>query len=209
MRIGLRGLLRNQRLVKSPCAMRRLRIPRPLLVHIRAGICQHAVIPLRVVPRHLQRARAARTVARRRAPVRIVRQLHVRVALHRRQHLVLDKLGILARHRVVLKAALAALRVAAAVLDRDRHNGRQLVLGDQSIQRREQQAVRAIRAHNKGRLGSRHIALGNIHGDLAHIRLQDASRFRAAARGSRDQASGGSRDCAQCPGNTCCPRNSS
>ena len=49
------------------------------------------------------------------------------------------------RHRVVLEPALAALRVAAAVADRDRDHRRHALLRDQVVERREQQSCPARR----------------------------------------------------------------
>ena len=84
----------------------------------------------------------------------------------------LDKLRVAAGHGVVLEAALAALRIAAAVADGDGDHRRQLVLGDEPIERGEEQAIRTVGADDEGRLGSGHVAFGDVDGHLANVRLR-------------------------------------
>ena len=79
----LRRAVRDEALVEFPRAVRRLGVRRPLLVHVGAGVGQHAVIQLRVIPRHDQRRRSAGAAAHRRAPFGILRQLHVAFAARR------------------------------------------------------------------------------------------------------------------------------
>ena len=63
--------------------------------------------------------------------VGIVGQLDVCLCFDEGQNLLLDELGVSAGHGVVLEAALAALRVAAAVADGDADHDGQLVRGDE------------------------------------------------------------------------------
>ena len=151
--------------MKFPRAVRRLGVVRPLLVHVRARVGQHAVIQLRVIPRHDQRRRAARAAAHRRAALGILRQLHVVLLLDQRQHFRLDELRVAARHRVVLQAALAALRVAAAVADRDGDHHRHALLRDQIVERREQQLVGAVGADDERRGRAGDVLLGHVDRD--------------------------------------------
>ena len=72
-----------------------------------------------------------------------------------------DELGIVAGHGVVLEAALAALRVAAAVADGDGDHDGQFVLGDEAVERGEEHAVGAVGAHDEWGFACRgHTALG-------------------------------------------------
>ncbi len=159
--------------MELPCAMRRLRVPRPLLIHVRAGVGEHAVVPLRVKPRHRERRGAARAAAHRRAAVGIRRERHVEVVRDLRQHFLLDELGVEARHGVVLEAALAALRVAAARVDHDRDHRGHAFRGDQVVEDRRQE--RRVRAHavlrdeeRRGRAAR--VLFRNVDDDLALVR---------------------------------------
>ena len=58
---------------------------------------------------------------------------------------VFDELGVVAGHGVVLEAALAALRVAAAVADGDGDHDGHFVLGDEVVERGEEQCGRGRR----------------------------------------------------------------
>jgi hypothetical protein len=71
-----------------------------------------------------------------------------------RQDFGLDELGIAAGHGVVFQAALAALRIAAAVADGDGDHDRDFVLGDQVVEHGEEQAVGAVGADDEGRGGA-------------------------------------------------------
>ena len=196
-------------LVKLPRPMRRLRIRRPLLVHKRSRVGQHAVIELRVIPRHDQRARASRAAAHRRPTIGIFRQLHVRLRFNQRQHFLLHKLGIHARHRVVLQPALAPLRIPAPVADRNRNHHRHLVLRNQSVQSREEQAVRPVRAHDERRNAPRaHTASAHTPPPSAYT-APDGSSSQSASQGPPDRASRTSPHPAQSPDRSCCPPSSS
>ncbi|MEJ1973391.1 MAG: hypothetical protein WDM96_13300 [Lacunisphaera sp.] len=94
-----------------------------------------------VIPGHRERRRRARTPAHRRAALGIVGQFHAHRFLHGGQHLRLDELGKLRRHRVVFESALVALRVAAAVLDHDRDQRRHAFLRDEIVERVHQHGV--------------------------------------------------------------------
>ena len=104
--------LGNQVLVVLPRPVRRLRVQRRLLVHIRPGIGQDAVVQIRAEPRHGKRARTARTPAHCRPPVRVRRKLDARLLGGPRQHLRLHEAGVHVRDSVVFQAPLAALGVA-------------------------------------------------------------------------------------------------
>ena len=58
---------------------------------------------------------------------------------------VLDELRVAAGHGVVFEAAFAALGVAAAVADGDGDHDRHFVLGDQIVERGEEQCGRGRR----------------------------------------------------------------
>ena len=134
------------------------------------------MIELRVIPGHDQRARTAGTAAHGCAAVGIVCELYVALLFDEGQDFVLDELGILAGHGVVFEAALAALRVAPAVADGDGDHHRQLVLGYQSIERREEHVVGAVGANDERRNGARYVLFWDIDGDLARV-------WRRMARG--------------------------
>ena len=94
--------------------------------------------------------------------------------LDQRQHLGLDELGVQAGHRVVFQAALAALGVAAAVADRDGDHRRHALLGDQVVERREQQLVGAVGADDERRRRAGHVLLRDVDGDPARVRRRAA-----------------------------------
>ena len=169
-------------LVEFPRAVRQLGILRPLLIHKRAGIREHAVIPLWVVPRHDQRARSAGAVAGGGAAIGIVRQLDVGLFRDARQHFLLHPLRIQARHGVVLESALAALSVARAVLDGDRDHRGHFVLGNQVVEDGEQQLVRPIGADDEGCFGTWLVLLRDIDRDPAHPRRRMARGDNQLAR---------------------------
>ena len=142
--------------MKLPGTASGLGVRGPLLVHIRAGIREHPVVKLRVIPRHDQRCRGARTAAHCRATFGIFCELQVVLLLDQGQHFAFHKLRVSSRHRVVFEPALAALSVAAAVADGDRDHGRHPFLRNQIVQRRKQQRIGAVRADDEGRGGAGH-----------------------------------------------------
>ena len=89
--------------------------------------------------------------------------------LDQRQDFLLDELRIFSGHGVVLQAALAALGIAAAIADGDGNHRRNFMLGNQVVERREQRAVRSIRANDEGSDGAGNILLRNIHSDAARV----------------------------------------
>ena len=88
---------------------------------------------------------------------------------HQRQHLFLDELRVPARHGVVFQAALAALGVAAAVADRDGNHHGHAVLGDEIVERREQQLVGPVRPDDERRGRAGHVLLGDINRHAARV----------------------------------------
>ena len=71
--------------------------------------------------------------------VRIFRERDTAIFFPERQHFLLDELGVFTGHIVrIPKAALAALRVAAAVTDGNGDHHGNFFLRDQIIQSREQ-----------------------------------------------------------------------
>ena len=143
---------------------------RPLLVHKRPRIGQHAVVKLRVIPGHDDGARTARTAAHRRPALRIFRQLHMALRFDERQHLFLDEFRVQARHGVVFQAALTALGVAAAIADGNGDHHRYAMLGDEVIQRGKQRSIGTVRSDDKGRRRAGNVLLGDVNGDSPRVR---------------------------------------
>src|SRR3712207_395991 len=104
--------------MEFPGALRRFRVPRPLLVDVSSGVGKDAAVKIRAIPGHDESAGAAGTVAHCGSAIRVFRQLDVVLLLDKWQDLCLYKLRVLAGHRVVLEAALTALGVTTAVPDR-------------------------------------------------------------------------------------------
>ena len=129
-----------------------------------------------MIPGHDQRRRPAGAAARRRA-LGILRQRHVVLLLDDRQHFAFDELGVAARHRVVLEAALAALGVAAAVADGDRNHRGHTFLSDQIVERREQELVRSIGSDDEGSSGARNVLFRHVHGNAASVGGRVARRY--------------------------------
>ena len=138
-RLGLG--LRDDVLVVFPGAVRGAAIEGRLLVHVGAGISQHAPVELRAEPRHGEGRRAAGTAAHRRAGFRVAGELQVEFLFDLRQHLLLDELRVNVRHRVVFQAALAALGIAAAGVDQDRDHRRHALFVDQVVEHHRQHAA--------------------------------------------------------------------
>ena len=89
--------------------------------------------------------------------------------LDQRQNLGFDELRIPRRHRVVLQPALAALRVAAAVANRDRHHRRDALLRDQIVEGGEQQLVRSVRADDERRGAAGDVLLRHVDSQAARV----------------------------------------
>ena len=113
----------------------------PLLVDLGAGVGEDAVVELGVIPGHDERAGRAGAAAHGGAAVGIVGELDVGFGFDEREDFVFDELGVFAGHGVVFEAALAALRVAAAVGDGDGDHDGEFVLGDQAVEGGEEHAV--------------------------------------------------------------------
>ena len=168
MRSGLAGLFGNEILVIFPGAVRVVGVG--MLVHIGAGVSQHAMIKFRVKPRHRERRRAAGTAAQRHAAIGILGQGHAVIFFNRRQNFRLDKFGVFAGHRVVFEAALAAAAVAAAVGDHHRDDRRQAMVGNHVVQSVGQLIVPravSIARHDDGSGRAGDILAGNIDRHLA------------------------------------------
>ncbi len=86
------------------------------------------------------------------------------------QNFVLDELGVLAGHGVVLESALAALRVAAAVAYGDGDHRGQFVFGDKAVEGGEEHVVSAIGTDDERGFFVGHVRLGYIDCDLARVR---------------------------------------
>ena len=172
---GLRAALRNQLFVEIPGAIGCFRIERPLLVNISAGVGDDPVIPFRVIPRHLQGRRTARTTAHDRAPLRVFGQLHLVILFNQREHFGLNEFREFSGHRVVFQAALAALGIAAAIGNHDgKHHG-EAVLRDHVVENVRQAQVRvaharAVVCYYERRRRAGNILAGDINGDCARIR---------------------------------------
>src|SRR5271155_3612110 len=119
-------------------------------------------------PRHRERGDAARTDAHRSSAVRVFGQLDVGMLLDERQHFIFHPLGISAGYRVVLKAALAALRILSACADSNEDHGRHTMLLYQVVEDREKLRLRiktgraAIPDDHERSLGAGFIFRGNI-----------------------------------------------
>ena len=127
------------------------------------------MVKLGVIPGHDERARAAGAAAHGGAAIGIVGELDVGFAFDAGQHFILDELGILAGHGVVFEAALAALRVAAAVADGDGDHRGQFVFGDEAVECGEEHVVGAVGANDERGFGAGYVCLGYVDGDLARV----------------------------------------
>ena len=78
--------------MQVPCPAGRVGVVRPLLVHEGPRVAQNAVIPVRVVPRHDERARGAGAASHRRAPFGVLRQFDAALRFDKGQHLFFDEL---------------------------------------------------------------------------------------------------------------------
>ena len=134
------------------------------------------MVEIVAIPRHRHRCRGPRAASRRRARVGIPGEPHVVLLLDERQHFRLDELRVQARHRVVLEPALAALRVAAAVADGNRHHHRHAFLRNQIVERLEQQRIRSVSADDERHDRAGHVLLGDVHRDAARVRRRRACR---------------------------------
>ena len=114
--------------------MRELRVGRPLLIDVGAGVGEDAVVELRVVPGHDERAGAAGASTHGGAGLGVVGELNVNVRLNRWEHLLFHKLRVTARHGVVFQATFAALRIASTIGNGDRDHGRYAMLGDEVVE---------------------------------------------------------------------------
>ena len=85
-----------------------------------------------------------------------------------------DELRVARGHSVVFQPALAALGVAASVADRDGDHRGHSFLGDQIVQRREQQRIGSVRSDDERCRASRDVLLRNIDGDTARVRRRMA-----------------------------------
>ena len=138
-----------------------------------------------------------------------LRQLHVAFLLDQRQHLGLDELRIPRRHRVVLQPALAALRVAAAVANRDRHHRRDALLRDQIVEGGEQQLVRSVRADDERRGACRRRTASARRQSRGACREPDGWWSRRAWQDRRDRRCRTCQLRARCRDRSCCPPSSS
>ena len=114
-------------------------LKRPLLVYISAGISQHAVVKVGMIPGHDQCARTAGAAAHRRAASGSWVNFTL-AAFSASGSTSFSTNSALAGHGVVFEAALAALGVAAAVAD-----------GDVNHHRHPALAIRLSRAVNISR----------------------------------------------------------
>ena len=131
-----------------------------MLVDEGAGVGEDAVVELGVIPGHDEGAGGAGAAADGGAAVGIVGELDVGLGFDERQDFVLDELGVLAGHGVVLEAALAALGVAAAVADGDGDHGGKLVRGDECVERGEEQRSGPSAPTMNGAIGAGDVCLG-------------------------------------------------
>ena len=115
-----------------------------------------------MIPRHDQRRRTSGAATHGRPPFGILSELDVVCLLDERQHLCLHELRVSSRHRVVFQAALAALRVAAAVADGDGNHHRHAFLRDQIVEGGEQQLVGSVGADDEWRRCSGNVLFGDI-----------------------------------------------
>src|SRR5690348_3976346 len=112
-----------------------------------------------MIPGHDQRARAAGAVTDRGTTIGIFCELHVCFGLGPRQDFLLYELSVLARHGVVLETALATLRVARSIRDRDGDHHGQPVFRNQAVQHSEEAPVWPVCTDNERRSGAGYILL--------------------------------------------------
>ena len=129
-------------------------------------------------PRHRQRTRCSRAAAHRRASFRVLRERHVIIAGDPRQHFGLDEGRVRAGHGVVFEAALATLRIAAAVVDEDGDHHREALLVNHVVENRGNRAhvfrARSILHDDERRSGAGHVLRRHIHADAPFVRHDDA-----------------------------------
>jgi hypothetical protein len=90
-------------------------------------------------------------------------ELDVKARLNRREHLLFHELRVAAGHGVVFQAALAALRIASTVGNGDGDHGRHAMLGDEVIERGEEQRVWAVGSYDEGRGRAGEILPGDVY----------------------------------------------
>ena len=76
-------VIRDEVLVELPSPVRGLRVARPLLINIRTGVGEDAMVELRVVPSHDERAGTAGASAHSGAGLGVVGELDVIARLNR------------------------------------------------------------------------------------------------------------------------------
>ena len=105
MRSGLRALLWNQAAHEIPTRRAASRVPRPLLIHVRAGVSRARgdTTPGGTTPSPARRSRRNSRPSLRDRSDRASTS-HCAWLSASGQHLVLHKFGVLARHRVVLQS---------------------------------------------------------------------------------------------------------
>ena len=126
--------------------------------------------------------------------------LTLALLLDERQHFLLDELGVAAGHGVVLQAALAALRVAAAVADGDgdhhRHACAAAIRLSSAV---KSSAVGAVGADDERRDGAGDVLLGHVDGHCARVGRGMAGGHDRAWRDRWDRA------CRRCPASRAMP----
>jgi len=128
------------------------------------------VVKVGAVPGHFKGCRAAGTSAHGGAAIGVMGELDVGMSFNAREDLGLDEPSVAAGHGVVLKAALAALRVLPAVGDGDADHDREAVLGNKRVEGGEEHPVGAVGADDERRRRAGLVSGGYVDGDLARPR---------------------------------------
>ncbi len=166
---GFGGSIGDEVLVELPCAVRGGRVGGPLLVDVGAGVGEDAVVELGVVPRHDEGAGASGAAAHGGPAVGVSGELDVVLLFDAGEDFVLDEVGVTAGHGVVFEAALAALRVAAAVADGDGDHDGETVLRDEVVEGGEEGGVGAIGSDDEGCNGAGYILFGDVDRYLSGV----------------------------------------
>jgi hypothetical protein len=140
-------------------------------IYICAGVCQNAVVKLRLEPSHGKSDGSTRTSSERQAAFGVFRQLYVSLFFGTRQDLGFHIVGVLGRNGIVFHAALGA-----AIGNHDGHHHGKPVVGNHVVKNGRQGVAHpvGIRRNDDWFGGARHILGGNINADVPLERPVDA-----------------------------------
>ncbi len=141
-----------------------------LLVHIRARIRQDAVIPLRMIPRHDQRARTARTPRLSSRAHPDPSSTHMAFLLHKRQHFFFYKTPHNARTSCRIPARARSLGHRRCRSRWRLPPSAEPFSRDQIVQHSKQHSIRPICAHNKWRRCAGNVLFRHVNRNMPGVK---------------------------------------